>query len=229
MSIENVDMSPAAARSLTTRIQLLVTTLSETAEKVVTLIEQAESVGAWRALGYANWTAYVTGEFVESLAGLDRAERLPISQKLSATGMSVRAVATITGTSVATAHADITTPGVHDPNTSTSPAVTSTVGNDGKSYPRPVLPAVLATVTTKDVKLPTPPPRKSRGRPLPDAYRDAVTDLERVVERLERLHNDDRFPAMARDKRPRLRGHRNRLERLVEQLAAMDRYEEETP
>ncbi len=34
---------------------------------------------------------------------------------------------------------------------------------------------------------------KPRRRPLPDAYWDAIYDLEKIVKRLERLHRDDRF------------------------------------
>lgn len=39
------------------------------------------------------------------------------------------------------------------------------------------------------------PPVKPRRRPLPDAYNDAVFDLEKVLARLQRLTDDDRFAA----------------------------------
>lgn len=52
-------------------------------------------------------------------------------------------------------------------------------GVDGKTYSPPV----------------APPERKPRRRPLPDVYQDAFWELQKAVERLERLHRDDRFPA----------------------------------
>jgi len=50
-------------------------------------------------------------------------------------------------------------------------------GVDGRSYPQQA------------------PPRTPRRRPLPDAYADAVYDVGKALERLERLYDDDRFPA----------------------------------
>jgi hypothetical protein len=55
-------------------------------------------------------------------------------------------------------------------------------GADGKTY----------TVPPRDV----PPPRRRR-RPLPDAFEDATFELDVVVRRIERLTDDDRFPAHA--------------------------------
>jgi hypothetical protein len=40
-----------------------------------------------------------------------------------------------------------------------------------------------------------PEVRRTKRRALPDSYRDAVYSVQRAVERLARLHVDDRFPA----------------------------------
>jgi len=41
--------------------------------------------------------------------------------------------------------------------------------------------------------VPPPAPRKQRRNSLPNAYRNAVFDLDNSIRRLERLHADDRF------------------------------------
>ncbi len=58
----------------------------------------------------------------------------------------------------------------------TIPAPAKVVGLDGKSYARPE-------------------PKTPRRRPLPDAFADILYDLDRRVESLARLVQDDRFPA----------------------------------
>jgi len=56
-------------------------------------------------------------------------------------------------------------------------------GTDGKSYP--------ATTPA-----PAKPPRRS---PLPDSYRRATWELRKSIERLEKLHTDDRFQTNRKD------------------------------
>jgi len=52
-----------------------------------------------------------------------------------------------------------------------------TIGIDGKTYTRP----------------PAPEPRKPRRSSFPDAYRNAVRDLDKATRRMEKLHADDRL------------------------------------
>lgn len=195
MSALDVAMTETEARQTTAGIKKMLSTITETTEKVVLLIEKAESGRAWHVLGYPSWTAYVAGEFAESLAGLARAERVPIVAKLSDTGMSTRSIAAVTGTSVGTVHNDVVAAGVQPLNTST--------GIDGKVYPR--TPTFLASgkpdaATVEEFGRSVPQsPRKAPRRPLPRAYRDAVYDLQRSVERLQRLTVDDRFPHHAEE------------------------------
>jgi hypothetical protein len=208
MTSLDIAMTTTEARQVTTRIKLLIGSIAEATEKVLTLIEQAEAGKAWRALEYDSWTAYVAAEFSDALTGLARAERLPIAAKLSKNGMSVRAVASVTGTSVSTAHHDIASAGVRVPNTSTT-------GTDGKTYLRNGKPTARAMQELADA-VPAPRPAAGRRRPLVDAYWDLAHDLERRVERLAGLHADERFGR----NRERVAGHRAQL---VQARDALDR------
>lgn len=203
MSALEVVMTESEATQTTARIKLLLSTITETTEKVVGLIEKAEAGRAWEVLGYPSWTAYVAAEFAESLAGLQRAERIPVVQKLSGTGMSTRSIAAVTGVSVGTVHSDVNASGVQSLNTSIAEVGDATIGTDGKSYPRPRSASFLAsgkpdaaTVEEFGRSVPQSAPRPRR-KPLDRAYRDAVYDLQRAVERLQRLTGDDRFAANA--------------------------------
>lgn len=197
MSALDIAMTETEAKQITSRIKLLVSSITEATDKVVSLIEQAEAGRAWRALGYPSWTAYVAEEFSAAVAGLARAERVPITAKLAETGMPVRAIASVTGISVGTVHNDIVTAGVQRLNTcpieevSSSPERPITTGMDGKTYVRNGRPTAVGMRDLADAVPPVRP--KSRRRPLPDAYRDAFEDLEKALGRLERLTADDRF------------------------------------
>ena len=182
-------MPATEAKQVTARLKLLLGTLAENTAKVLSLIELAEHGKAWQALGYPSWTAYVRTEFSGAVAGLARAERVPITAKLAEAGMPVRAIAAVTGTSVGTVHNDTVESGVQRLNTSTPDKPVA--GLDGKSYLRNGRPTAGGMQELSDA---VPPVRqKPRRRPLPDAYRDAVYDLDKVVRRLEKLHADDRF------------------------------------
>jgi hypothetical protein len=163
------DLTADAAQRLVTRIELRLDTIADNIEQVLPLIEQARSGNAHSVLGYRSWTEFVSEKFGGRLARLDRAERQPLVQLLSEQGMSTRAIAPIVGASKDTVSRDIRA-GVSDE----TPALSAVAGMDGKTYTRPQ-------------------PQKPRRRPLPDAYKDAVYDLQKSVERLERLHADDRF------------------------------------
>ena len=144
-------------------------------------------------------------EFESSRIRLPREQRASAVASLRESGLSIRAISAATGSSVGTVHADITA-GVQDRTpepvaevqplapgapTESTPGMTDRVqsalargrlrksqitGTDGKSYAS------------------SRPPSKPRPRsPLPDAWSSAVRDLERVVAKLDRLSNDDRF------------------------------------
>jgi hypothetical protein len=144
------------------------------------------------------------------MAGLQRAERVPITAKLAETGMSVRAIATVTGTSKTTVTRDLDEQVSH---TGTPDAGQQITGLDGKRYVRNGRPTARGMQELADA-VPAPRPARKR-RPLPDAYRDAVYDLEKVLERLVRLTEDDRFAGNADGL---YRRYGAELERLSERL-----------
>lgn len=207
MSTLDIAMTETEARQVTSRIKLLVNSIADTWDKVVGLIEQAQTGKAWQALGYPSWTAYVAEEFSGAVAGLARAERVPITAKLAETGMPIRAIASVVGVGKSTITRDLDeqvsrtgTPvqraGVQHLNTSIPETVNTSspkpiTGMDGKEYVRNGRPTAAGM---RDLAGAVPEVRRaSRRRPLPDAYWDAVYDLDKALRRLEKLTADDRF------------------------------------
>lgn len=182
-----VKMTTTEAKQITTKIGLRLETIVTNSEVVIELIEQARAGSAHEALGYPSWTAYVSAKFGGSLARLQKAERVPIVAMLAETGMSVRAIAAVTETSKSTIDREVSHVG------------TPATGTDGKTYPRPATflrSGAPDAQSTEEIGNAIPPIRpKPRRSPLPDAYFTTVHDLELILQRLARLHRDDRFPA----------------------------------
>jgi hypothetical protein len=195
-AVTTAPMTQDEAERISQRIALRLDTIADNTEAVCELIEKASQGEAWRALGYESWPAYVVGRFGDALARVRRAERLPLTQALAETGMSTRAIASLTGVSQPTVVRDLGEQVIHDE----SPAGSIT-GLDGKAYPRPD---------------PGPPPTRKprRRRPLIDQWRDNQGDLRRVVEKYERHVADDRFKAKRRD----LASHAHELAQLTWRL-----------
>ncbi len=139
--------------------------LADTAE----LIEQLWAGRGWLALGYGSWDELVEAEIRGIMPKLERAERKQVHAKLAETGMSTRAIGRATGYSEATVRRDL--PGA------SNDAPERSTGVDGKSYPRS-RPAPAAPV---------------KRRPLQEPWDDAVRDLLKAAEKLQRLSGDDRF------------------------------------
>jgi hypothetical protein len=214
MTALQITMSKDEAERITSRIRLLVQTIAANTEKVVSLIEQAEAGEAWRAMAYPSWTAYVATEFSGSLKALEKAERMPVVEKLSESGMSTRAIASVVGVGKSTVDRDRQEQVSH-----TGTPAENIVGTDGKSYTRPASFSPSGRPDSRSTRemgeaVPAVAP-KPRPRPLPAQYWDAVYDLQKAVERLVRLTEDDRFARSADDLYGR---HADRLERLREQL-----------
>jgi hypothetical protein len=179
-----VAMTVTEATSITARIKLLVQTITETTEKVTDLIEKAEAGRAWQALGYSSWTSYVAEEFSDVLTGLARAERIPVVEKLSAAGMSTRAIAPVVGVSNKTISQDLAAARVTPGNTS------PVTGVDGKVYTRHGRPTSAGMV---ELAKAVPAPRKRPRRPLIRELDLGVCQLRKSVDRLEHLADDDRL------------------------------------
>jgi len=201
------------------RIKLLLSAMTATTEKIAELLEAAQTDGDHRALGYASWTAYVAGEYAESLAGLSAAARRPAVAALAEGGLSTRAIAEIAGVGQSTVGRDLQvtrsgSPVLDGPRPASefksmvaemgAPSRRRVTGTDGKSY------SAIAAASSAPAA-----PRPRRRPPLPDSYGTAVWDLGKLVDRLERLHADDRFRANRESVRQLNRGE---LTRRTDQL-----------
>jgi len=213
-------MSESDARRITGCIRTVAGMVAESIEKLSGLIREAEQGQAHVALGYRSWTEYVAEEFGGMLPKLDRDVRREFVGQLAESGMSTRAIAGVVGVHHDTVAADLKpvvgnptgddaaaggtdVPPVKDltPDSGTErvpmgesidadevvdaeivedeqPEPRRITGRDGKNYPAP-----------------TPRDSKPRRRPFPDAYWHAIYELQKSVERIERLHADDRFLA----------------------------------
>lgn len=123
-----IELSASQARELTDRIKLAV-------EATWELIKEAYQSRAWYSLGYTSWDDYCTREFGTSRIKLPREERQEVVSSMREIGMSTRAIASATGSSVGTVHAELSRRS--ELNTSNAQPVT---GTDGKTYtqkPRP--------------------------------------------------------------------------------------------
>jgi hypothetical protein len=173
------------ARRRRDRIKLLLTSMTEQTNKVVAILEEAQTNEDHLALGYASWTAYIAGEYAGLLAELTRANRREVVGSLTSAGMPTRAIAEIVGVDHSTVVRDqkqVVQGAPPDREDSADREVDRRVtGRDGKSYPVPSKPVVE--------------PKKPRRSSLPDQYWHAMYDLDKALRRLEKLHADDRFAA----------------------------------
>ena len=172
------------ARTLTDRIKIAV-------EGTWQLIQEAYVSRTWSALGYATWDVYCTTEFGAARLRLPREDRQEVVASLRESGLSVRAIASATGSSVGTISAELSR--CSDLNTS------PVTGTDGKTYPA-ARPAdepqpdadLLAGADWTPAEEPAADPKPKR-RPLPEAFTEAGRDLTRAAEKLTRLTEDNRF------------------------------------
>jgi hypothetical protein len=172
---------PQDARRRRDRIKLLLTSITEQANKLQAILDEARTNEDHLALGYASWTAYIAGEYAGLLAELTRANRREVVGSLTSAGMPTRAIAEI----VDVDHSTV----VRDQKQVVHPAPPAredhvdrhVTGMDGKSYAVPSKPVVE--------------PSKPRRGSLPDSYWNALYDLDKAARRLARLHADDRFMA----------------------------------
>lgn len=173
------------ARKRCGQIQLLLQSMTKQTNKVFMLLTTAKTRDDHLTLGYKSWTAYIAGEYAGLLADLGRVERREVVGALTASGMSTRSIAGVVGTSHKTVVKDLQAqvvpevpPDLVDHQNGVDRHVT---GMDGKSYAVPSKPVVE--------------PSKPRRGSLPDSYWNAMYDLNKIVQRLEKLHADDRFAA----------------------------------
>lgn len=201
-------ISKADAELLTARIERRLINVVENLTELELLITRARDGAAHVALGFRSWPEYVTARFGGQLTALAKFDRGPVVDLLAHTGMSSRGIAAATGISKSAVNrqqvSQIGTAGGDDDEQ--KPAVAKVVGLDGKTYTAP---------------RPTP-----RRRPFPDQFFDATFDLDKAVDRVVRLADDDRLPrnreAIAHQA-PALGRAANRLLEVLEELG-IDRH-----
>lgn len=194
------DLTAEQARALTDRIRQTLTVSHD-------LITAAYKGRAWVALGYETWDGYCQGEFSEArMIRLDREQRREIVAEMRQAGMTNRAIGSAIGISDRQVGTDVEV--LRHGGRFTEPAMVTR--SDGTPYP---------TEPRRKDPLPagTPTPAQKR-RPLIDVATDAVFDLTKVTERLERIVADDRFPQNAEQIAAKNRGD---LLRAAEALAGV--------
>lgn len=188
-------ISAEDARTITDQIKVAV-------EGAWLLITRAYQSRAWAALGYSSWDDYCTREFGTARLKLPREERQEVVASLRDSGLSIRAIAAATGHDTKTVQKDLRQvsesptpdPRVLDAHDRMREAMVANsrpkiTGTDGKTYSPPK---------------PTEKPRRSS---LADAAQKAGWEFRKAVERIERIHDDDRFSANREQVAAHLRGH----------------------
>jgi hypothetical protein len=209
------------ASRLTERIRLLAGSTADQLVKLKGLVDEAQAGQVHITLGYASWPAYLSDVLAALHLALDREHRRELVSYLSGKGMSTRAIAPVVGVSKDTVARDLL-PGVSD-ETPGKRLVDLTSG-DSEATPElfapgannlpdsdadpPVSDATRGVISPRRKNLlvtevtgldgkryPRPKPKDSLRRPITDSYRDAAWHLQKSLERLQRLHADDRFLA----------------------------------
>jgi hypothetical protein len=121
------------ATRLTGQIKVTIENVSYQLDVLADLVAKAKAGDVHVVLGYKSWTAYIADVVDGCSLRLDREDRRELVARLSAEGMSARAIGPVVGASEATVRRDI------PPASSDAPA-REIIGRDGKTYtvtPRP--------------------------------------------------------------------------------------------
>ena len=122
-------MSPASAEQVTVQIRTVL-------DRVWEFIALAYKGRAFLALGYGSWDEYVDARFGDLRLAVPREHRTQVVATLAGARMSVRAIAKLLGVGVATVHRELVRSTGVPNGTPQQPDAVSTLGRDGKSYPR---------------------------------------------------------------------------------------------
>lgn len=214
LQIDHHELNINDARALTDQIKTNV-------EETWHLVKEAYERRAWTALGYTSWDAYCDQEFGTTRLRLPRKERAEVLASLREAGLSIRAIASVTGFGKGTVGRDLATvpngtPQPADDDSSAEELIAAEPtpvplvnGLDGKTYRNP----------------PQPPKEKTpieRRKAFRDRFGNAVVRIDEAVTRLELLEIGEDFAAtasqLAKKNRPHLLGLRNRLDDLLAKL-----------
>ena len=192
-------ISAQDARSLTDKIKAGTAALWE-------LIKEAYVSRAWASLGYASWDDYCTQEFGTSRIRLPREERREVVSSMREIGMSVRAIASATGTNRETIRQEVS----GDRKLSPAPVT----GTDGKTYEGrrtakiqsgagfygPGEKIEMDTESTIDIDTgeileehPIPKEDKPRAEATTKQFMAAVADLNRILDRFHKIKTSPNY------------------------------------
>ncbi len=160
-----------AVRRADQRLQLLVDSACGALNKITEVVAELKASDAHIELGFTSWTEYLAARLEPLRIRLTGDERRELVSSLAQSGMGTRAIAKATGVGKSTVARDLA--GVPD-----GTPEREVTGTDGKTY---VVPATTSSTV------------KRNRKPLPDAYWNAMFELQKAAERVERLHADDRF------------------------------------
>ena len=188
---EPAPLSQAAqARQLTEKIRGAV-------ERTWQLIEQAYETRAWHALGYRTWDEYCDREFGTTRMRLPREERREVVASMRERGMSTRAIASATGVARNTIKSELRQVGQVDPpappDPEAEPVETPPLRVERSPAPPPPEPTTITGTDGKAYTVHAPVSRKRS--PLPKQLERLLPELPRMTNRLNALHQDDRFNA----------------------------------
>lgn len=219
MTIEVHMMNEREARVITEQIRISAHNYTEARTKLMERVQEAKDGNAHLVLGYASWTAYLSEVLGEEPMRLARDERQDMVRMLANEGMSSRAIAPIVGASPAQVKRDVRggsfePPAPENVDTSTGEIHDEpkpVTGMDGKEYKRPE-------------PKPGPGPSEPKRPPLPEQIFNAIYDLGKVIDRLERLTNDDRFSRakeqVALKHESDLKRHQDALQSIISKLTS---------
>lgn len=185
------EMSRVEAERITARITDKLDAIADNLEQVLPLIGEALTRDAWKALGYASPTAYVSERFAGALTRLSPDVRRPVVAQLSAAGMSTRAIAPVVGVTQRQVSTDVRSdfsptpaPPISDETSAPSapsPASVPTkiIGMDGKEYSRPE-------------------PREPLTRKEPSSEATLVNDIRLYLSHIGTSKETARLPAEAK-------------------------------
>jgi len=135
-------MSPASAEQVTVQIRTVL-------DRGWDYIALAYKGRAFVALGYPTWDAYVDARFGDFRIAIPREHRQQAVAALAGVRMSVRAIASLLGVGVGTVHREmVSQSGVPDGTPDRDDESPSTLGLDGKQYPRRRRPAAASRCIT---------------------------------------------------------------------------------
>lgn len=221
MTAEVASITTADAERLATRIGLRLESMADSWSGALPLIREAIDREAFRALGYRSHGDFIADRFGNALSKLGMDLRREVTRELSDAGLSVRAIASVTGVSKSAVQRDISavplgTPveasgaeradetgrgGTPHVDQATGEVLDSADGSDLESHPSNA-PRVEEHTVTEKTKITTgidgkqykrPEPVAPKRKPLIDEVRKAREEIYSGLSRLQAVVEDDRF------------------------------------